>query len=98
MSKSVLSLKSEIDDLDHEFFGELWTIGGFRNVSAIKEEYPEDFEGIYTSVIELSIRKKDLQKVVEVDDICIRKSDGKKFIVRRMMPEIEDTVIMTIST
>jgi hypothetical protein len=90
-------LKSEIDNLDHELFGSNWTIAGFKNISVIKEEFTDEFEGVWTSAIELSILKKDLPSGAGEDDICMRQEDGAVYVVRRVLPEIDDVYMFLVT-
>jgi hypothetical protein len=90
-------LKSEIDSLDHDLFGSKWIIAGFKNISVIKEEFTDEFEGVWASAIELSILKKDLPNSAAEDDICVREEDGAVYIIRRILPEIDDVYTFLVS-
>jgi hypothetical protein len=90
-------LKSQIDDLDHDLFGSNWTIKGFKNISVIKEEFSDEFEGVWASIIELSVLKKYLPAGVEEDDICQRQEDGAVYVIRRILPEIDGAYMFLVS-
>lgn len=97
MPSQVDSIKSEIDDLDFEIFGEPWTIGSFPNIQCIKEEFQDEFDGIWHSVIELQVKKSLLPSDLQEDMICTRESDSKSFRIRRILPEIEGNYVFTVT-